>query len=166
MEKWKQNLITFKLDERRFRAAVSDFMRRAGPKLADKIVRKAAMDVVGEATNLITTDPARVDTGRYRAGWSMAAKLVNLHGAAATAYTTKAAADNQAKPTDGAIERRGSGLERVIRVINNVEYGTYLEHGTESMAAGRHVSRALETVGNQVAEAAKEYMAETFEGRA
>lgn len=165
MEAWKQNLFTFKLNERKFRAAVADFMRKAGPKLADKIVRRAAMDVVNETTNLISTDPKRVDTGRYRAGWTMAGRLVNLHGAAATAYTTKAAADNQAQPTDGAIERRGSGLERTIRVINNVDYGTHVEHGTENMPAGRHVSRALEKVAGDVTEAAKEYMAEAWEGR-
>lgn len=160
MEKWKQNLLTLKLDERRFRAALSDFMRKAGPKLADKIVRKAAMDVVNETTNLITTDPKRVDTGRYRAGWSMAAKLVGAKGASALPTAPNSEAG------DGTIERRGRGLERTIRVINNVEYGTYLEHGTEDMAAGRHLSRALEKVAGEVAEAAKEYIAETFQGRA
>lgn len=159
MEKWQQNMITFKVNERRLRAALRDFVTKAGPKLADKIVRKAAMDVISETTNLITTDPKRVDTGRYRAGWSMAANLVGAKGASALP-----AAPNS-ETGDGTIERRGKGLERTIRVINNVEYGTYLEHGTEEMVAGRHVSRALETVAGNVKEAAREYLAEAWEGR-
>lgn len=138
--------MTLKLEERRFKAALSEFLRRRAPAVAERAARKIALDIGAEVVKSLNGEeagypnPKRVDTGRYRAGWCAA---VGLATGIAPGPTAAAQAGDGSGRTDGA------GLRRTVTVENNVEYGPYVEFGThdrdggERMEPGLHLHRAL-----------------------
>ena len=85
--------------------------------------------------NGLDGNPKRIDTGRYRAAWAVGTKE-------ATGMTL---------PVSTSASESGDGVgvrtATAITVTNNVEYGPYIEYGTEHMAAGLHVADAVEAEG-------------------
>lgn len=138
-------LFRFELSAASVRRSMAEFRRRVGPEIAETIVRRAAFVVVGEAAKLITTDPPRVDTGRYRASWMVAFRQAAANGRDPISGRFLPAAGGASQPGDGEIQEQGKGsLQYELRVVSNVEYGPALEFGTREIPAGRHVGRALE----------------------
>lgn len=138
--------LNMQLDARRFSRAVERFVRKSGPAAADRIVRKTAFDVAREivvSLNGVTGLPKRIDTGRYRAAWAVAVEAVA--GRRAGPQSTAAHAG------DGGSTIEGTPFRRIVTVTNNVEYGPYIEYGTERMAAGMHRAAALAKVGKGIA---------------
>lgn len=123
--------------------AARRFLRRAGPEVVDKAIRKIAADVVAETVRGITTvSPTRVDTGRYRAGWGYGARAVGLRVAVPRSA--------EGGPSDGSGAFSGAGLERRVTVANNVEYARFVELGARYMQPGNHLSRALVVVRRRI----------------
>lgn len=146
--------VSLKLDARRFQGAVSRFLRGKGPEMVDKAVRKIAFDVTREivvSLNGVSGLPKRIDTGRYRSGWAIGIERA-IGNEALKAPLVRVDPNNPPKPTDGAGSIAGGLWNRVVTVINNVEYGPEIEDGTARMAAGMHRAAALAKVGRGIAQ--------------
>jgi hypothetical protein len=121
-----------------FRRELRDFLRLLPEGVVRPAVKKITFDVLFDIVRGITVDaPTRVDTGRYRAGYHVAAQHGGLPGSAAlpSASTSRAG--------DGSMRFTGEGLEYTAEVINHVEYALLVEDGTARMRPGNHVKRAL-----------------------
>lgn len=138
--------ITVKVNAERARRELANFTRNLAPKLVDATVRKTAFDVGGDVVRSLNgyeagfPNPKRIDTGRYRAGWSIG---VREAVGKAPGPTTGGDEDNPQRADDGVGEMVNSGARALVRVTNNVEYGPEVEDGTESMAPGHHIKLAL-----------------------
>ena len=100
--------------------------------MADKVQRKAALDLFGE---LIQTTP--IDTGRARAGWSMdTRKGDDVPPAKASSYRPKSP-----MPPKGA---------QFIMLYNNVEYIVYLNEGRSTQAPTRFVEKAVDKIARNL----------------
>lgn len=112
------------------------------PSIVNRAARKVASDVVTATCRGISggveSVPRRVDTGRYRAAWAMGALKI---GQPAKGVSTKGASSSDAS-TEVKTTRAGTH----VGVQNNVEYGPYVELGTERMEPGNHLFRALGVV--------------------
>ncbi len=96
--------------------------------MADKVQRKAALELFGE---LLQTTP--IDTGRARAGWGMDARQGNeVPPRDQKAYRPKSPVAPQGVP--------------FIIVYNNVEYIVRLNEGHSQQAPKRFVERAVDKV--------------------
>ena len=137
-------LFRFSLSAPSVRRTMAEFRRKVGPEIAERITRRAAFTVVGEATKHITTSPARVDTGRYRASWLVGFRGVN-GGRDPLSGRFLPPGGGASQAGDGEVQERGAGsLAYELRVQSNVDYGSALEFGTREIPPGRHVARALE----------------------
>lgn len=107
--------------------------------MADKVQRKAALDLFGE---LIQTTP--IDTGRARAGWSMDARQGSNVPEARKKPKGWKKGDTPlyAKPSTP-MPPKGAPF---IMIYNNVEYIVHLNDGTSTQAAKRFVQIAKEKV--------------------
>lgn len=139
-----------KLDTRRFNASVRDVLSRAMPAAIDKALRWGAFAVVGEITRSLNGEeagydvPKRIDTGRYRAAWSVATRAIyGKPGGPTSVGRSRTGKLNPPRASDGQASVRGGPLKRRVEIQNNVEYGHDVEDGTASMRPGRHVRRAL-----------------------
>lgn len=136
---------TMEFEETRFDAAVSTFLRQLLPEAVDQAVRKMAFDVVdvtARGLNGAGGLPKRIDTGRLRAAWGVALQDGGLPVPASVASSP------ETLPGDGGatLDYGSSGLLQGIEVRNNVEYAAHVEYGTETMAPGKHLERALRIV--------------------
>ena len=111
------------------------------PGIQDQVVRKLAFDGVRDIVVSITTgafsNPIRVDTGRYRAAWSVGSQALGLGAAGPT---------TGARTGDGRGIVEKSGPVTIATITNAVEYAEYVEYGTRTMEAGHHVEVALQRV--------------------
>lgn len=154
------------LDERRLRARLAAFTRAMGPEVRDVVVRKTAFDVVAETTrglNGVAGLPKRIDTGRLRAGWRIAAEaaaLPSLPGAAASTDP-----GNPSQPGDGLAQERRSGGALVLTVGNAVAYARHVEFGTRRMRPGLHLQRGLRLAARNLPPTAAEAMRRAWRGR-
>lgn len=136
-------MVSIKLNTARLRAELSHFVRDLAPKAVDIAVRRTAFAVGGDIVRAINgagagfAAPRRIDTGRYRAGWSMAVQAASGRAPGPTTASVPVLS------SDGAAERVTTATGTTIRVINNVEYGQYVEHGTQHMRPGHHVALSL-----------------------
>jgi len=136
---------TLQFEESRWDAAVSNFLRTLLPEVVGGAVRSMAVEVVDHTArglNGAGGTPKRIDTGRLRAGWRVALQ----NGGMPAPDSASASADSL--PGDGVsvFSRGPGGLSEDIEVRNNVEYARYVEEGTETMAPGKHLERALRIV--------------------
>ena len=164
--------LDFKLNRELFRTAINAFARKHGPEAVDRAVRKMAFDTVAYTTKALNgagagyAHPKRIDTGRYRAAWSTAIEAtVGRAGGPTTVTNGRAGVGrdekgkfvglnrNKAQPHDGTSKAEGKGLTKTITVTNNVEYGPYVEFGTDDMAAGLHLTRAMVVVAKDALKA-------------
>ena len=100
--------------------------------MADKVQRKAALDLFGE---LIQTTP--IDTGRARAGWSMdARKGEDVPPPKASAYRPKNPVPPKGVP--------------YIMVYNNVEYIVRLNEGHSTQAPAHFVEQAVDKIARNL----------------
>lgn len=100
--------------------------------VADKVQRKAALDLFGE---LIQTTP--IDTGRARAGWSMDARQgADVPPLKASSYRPKSPFPPKGVP--------------FIIIYNNVEYIVRLNEGHSRQAPARFVQRAVEKISRNL----------------
>ena len=100
--------------------------------MADKVQRKAALDLFGE---LIQTTP--IDTGRARAGWSMdARKGEDVPPLKASSYRPKSPVPPKGAP--------------FIIIYNNVEYIVPLNEGTATRPPRRFVQESIEKVAKSL----------------
>lgn len=140
--------ITLELDQARLSRAVSAFLSQLDTRVSHVVVRKIAFDVVAETQKGLNGAlgglPKRIDTGRLRGGWRVAMQ----NGGLRTRGLSPTVPENEAG--DGAVVESGRGLTRSVEVSNNVEYAEHVEYGTESMAPGLHLTRALRVVAQQV----------------
>lgn len=139
--------LTITLDTSRLNRAVEAFARVHGPAATDRLVRRLSFGVGGRivrALNGQEGNPKRIDTGRYRAAWAM--------GTADATGMSLSAPSSASEASDGMGSRSGSGLNATITVTNNVDYGPYVEYGTESMSAGLHVQDAIRKEGAKAAD--------------
>lgn len=124
--------------------ALDRWLGQQGAQLADKGARKAALDVVAETQRAITAGldgtPKRVDTGRYRGGWT--------DGARSAGISSGSLAPIAGGSGYGSVS--GSGLTVTITVGNAVEYAPFVEYGTRTMEPGNHLTRALEVVRRSI----------------
>lgn len=136
-----------RLEQRRLNAEMAAFLRGRLPKAVSAIVRRSTFLIGSEIVRSLNgaeagyPTPKRIDTGRYRAAWRMGVESVIPHrlpGAPESADP-----ENPSRSGDGQGTTSGHGLTLAMRVDNNVEYGPYIEDGTERMAAGNHLARAL-----------------------
>jgi len=131
--------------QRRLNGALSRFLRQM-PEARETVLRKIGFDVLRDTVVSITTgeggNPKRVDTGRYRAAWRAGGEDVGID--------VPGPSTASAQPRDGQgrwIKRRN---ETALEVTNNVEYGAFVEYGTEKMAPGNHLTRAMELARRNV----------------
>lgn len=140
--------VTLKVNQARLQGELRKFIANLGPKAIDLAVRKTAHDVGGDIVRALNgydagfPAPKRIDTGRYRAGWSIGVAQV---APPAPGPTTGGDADNPQRADDGVGTAHAThgGNTLSVRVTNNVEYGPYVEDGTDTMAPGRHVALAM-----------------------
>ncbi|MFA9272134.1 MAG: hypothetical protein ACEQSX_15540 [Baekduiaceae bacterium] len=140
--------MTLKVDTQRLTRELARFTRNLGPAAIDQAVRATTFHVGGDIVRSLNGTeagfpvPKRIDTNRYRAGWVMGTAMV---APPAQDTTTGGDADNPQQPDDGVGEtiRRSAGLNLALKVTNNVEYGPYIEDGTDTMAPGHHVKLSL-----------------------
>lgn len=140
--------MTMKVDAQRLNRELAKFVRTLGPAAVDVAVRGTAFHVGGDIVRSLNgydagfPAPKRIDTARYRAGWVMGVAQV---APPAQDSTEGGDADNPQRSDDGVGQRiqTSGGNKLVLRVTNNVEYGPYVEHGTETMAPGNHMRLAL-----------------------
>ena len=152
-----------RLDVRRFNGSVREFMATHLPAAIDKIIRKAAFDVVGAIVRSLNGEeagfaaPKRIDTGRYRAGWSVSVKDVwGRAGGPTSVGTSRAGQKGQAQPGVGSGKLIGPTLKRRVTLTNAVEYGPHIEFGTSRMRPGHHVKLALASVRAEIKKLARE----------
>ena len=157
-----QPVLDFKQNRALFATALRAFVRKHGPEVVDKVTRKMAFDTVAYTTKALNGagagyyHPKRIDTGRYRAAWSVAIEAATGKRAGSTAVSsasTHTGKPNPPQSNDGQARVTGAGLTRAITVINNVEYGPYIEFGTAHMTAGLHLTRGLLVVGRDALKA-------------
>jgi hypothetical protein len=132
--------LEFRLDPRAG-AAFGEFARRAGPKVVEQFTKKLAFSAVRQTTQGLGGRGAveRVDSGRLRAAWSVAAEE-----ATGQAAGSKSVEDtNPLRPGDGTATTTGAAMDRTITLTNRVEYGPEIEFGTPQIAAGLHLTRAV-----------------------
>ena len=131
------------IDTSRLSAAVRSFASTHGPAAVDRVVRRASFGIGGQIVRSLNgteagySNPKRIDTGRYRAAWAVGTSQ-------ATGLSVGAPSSPESQSGDGSGVKSGAGLNASITVTNNVEYGPYVEYGTESMEAGLHVQDAVE----------------------
>lgn len=142
-----------RFDIGRFNAAARDLLRRAMPAAVDQSLRWGAFAVVGEIARSLNGEeagfdvPKRIDTGRYRAAWSVTTRAVFGKAAGPTSVGTSRSGEvNPPRASDGTGKLSGSPLGRRVMLENNVEYGHEVEYGTRRMRPGRHARRAIEVV--------------------
>jgi len=107
--------------------------------MADKVQRKAALDLFGE---LIQTTP--IDTGRARAGWSMDARQGSNVPPERNKPPGWKKGDTPLYPKPATpMPPKGAPY---IMIYNNVEYLFYLNEGTSTQAAKHFVQTAKDKV--------------------
>lgn len=100
--------------------------------MADKVQRKAALDLFGE---LIQTTP--IDTGRARAGWSMDIRQgSDVPPRNSSSYRTKSPIPPKNAP--------------FIIIYNNVEYAVRLNEGHSRQAPSRFVEKAVDKISRNL----------------
>ena len=135
-----------KVNSERFRREWDKFTKTLAPQMVDLATRKTAFDVGGDIVRSLNgadagyPTPKRIDTGRYRAGWSIGVREAT---GAAPGPTTGGDAENPGLSTDGAGGTRHTATRATVWVANNVEYGPLVEYGTETMRPGHHLSHAM-----------------------
>ena len=140
-------------DQANFNREVQKFLRAIPEKVRERAVRKIAFDVVSDVVVGIGGffgNPKRIDTGRYRAGWGVAARIGELPGAGRLPRAPGS------EPGDGSARWSESLTRTGITVANNVEYGPHVEHGTARMAPGKHLATALQRGGSDLRTIRKE----------
>lgn len=157
-------VLNLRVNERRLSSAIRAFASRRGPEAVDRIVRKTAFDVVAYTTRAINgteagyPHPKRIDTGRYRAAWSVAIEeaVGRAAGSTAVAATSRHTGEpNPPEAGDGYARWSGRGLAQAVLVGNAVKYGPYIEWGTRHMRPGLHLTRGLLVAAKSAAAAAK-----------
>lgn len=143
-----RQMLTMELDNDRLSAALRALLKDKLPGAINKACRKVAFDVVAETQKALNGElgglPKRIDTGRLRGGWRVAMQ----NGGLPTRGLAKSSAN---RPEDGSATITGKGTDAIsITVANNVEYAEHVEYGTETMAPGMHLQRALRVVAQQV----------------
>lgn len=156
-------LVDIRLNSRLLRTAINALVRRKGPEVVDRVIRKTAFDVVSYTVRALNgaeagyPHPKRIDTGRYRAAWVVAGESAigrRAGSASVSAVSSHTGKANPPQPGDGSARWQGRGLTQLVTVSNAVEYGPEVEFGTRHMAAGLHLSRALAVSAKGVLEAA------------
>lgn len=138
--------ITVRVQQDRLRAELDRFTRNLSPALVDSVTRKTAFDIGGDIVRSLNGTeagfpvPKRIDTGRYRAAWSIGVREAT---GKAPGPTTGGDADNPQQIDDGEGREIKRNARAVVRVTNNVEYGPYIEDGTEAMRPGHHLKLSL-----------------------
>lgn len=135
---------TVEFEQAAFDRAAKAFVDRLPAEFVDPTIRKWAADVlfhVTAALNGVAGLPRRIDTGRLRGGWRMAADDAGIPSATPT---------GAAHGGDGSATWTGSGADRSVVVQNNVEYAAFVEDGTSRMAPGNHLKRALRVVAAEI----------------
>ena len=133
------------LEERRFNEAASHFLNTLLPEVVEQAVRKMAFDVVDETArglNGAVGLPKRIDTGRLRAGW----RVAMMDGGLDAPPSAASAQASEAGDGEATVNRGLGGRVVGVEVRNNVEYARDVEEGTESMAPGKHLERALRVI--------------------
>lgn len=167
--------VTLKVDTQRLSWELARFTRNLAPDAISRAVRATTFHVGGDIIRSLNGGeagfpvPKRIDTGRYRAGWVMGTAMV---AGPAQGPTTGGDADNPQQPDDGVGEtvRAAAGLKLAMKVTNNVEYGPYIEDGTDTMAPGHHlrlgilrgVVRLREALGKEIPAAWKNQVLHGF----
>jgi len=133
-------MLSAKLDTASLARALSK-MEAKLPGIQDQVVRKLAFDGMRDIVVSITTgafgNPIRVDTGRYRAAWSVGSQALGLGAVGPT---------SGARAGDGKGSVKKAGAATIATITNAVEYAEYVEYGTATMEAGHHVEVALQRV--------------------
>ena len=138
---------TVTLKSKELSAALARWLKGKAPDAVDIAVRAIAFRVVGETVRAITAGldgtPKRVDTGRLRAAWRVAAQAADLP------LTGLSSGPSEAGDGSASWSRRGS-LSPQLTVSNNVEYARAVEFGSPSLAPGNHLTRALEVARRSI----------------
>lgn len=160
-------VVQLKVNEQRLQRAIREWAHVLGPAAVETVTRRAALGVVDTTIRGLNGDgvsPKRVDTGRYRAAWGMG--LERATGLRPSAPTpVEASPDNAPRATDGVGRTEGKGLKQRVVIRNNVSYGPYVEHGTATMRAGLHLTRALRLERRRMDKALAKRVKASWEGK-
>lgn len=133
-------MLDAKLDSAALNAAISKLEKQL-PVVADQVVRKLTFDGMRDIVVSLTTGSfgtiRRVDTGRYRAAWSVGGESLGFGVVGPTAG---------ARAGDGFGKKEITFTGATYTITNAVEYAEYVEYGTRTMEAGHHVEVALQRV--------------------
>lgn len=138
--------VVLKLQEGRARRELEKFVRNLSPEMTNLVVKKTTFDVGGDIVRSLNGEdagypnPKRIDTGRYRAAWSMGVRAAT---GKAPGPTQGGDAENPLRSGDGEGAVRMTGAKATLRVTNNVEYAPLVEMGTEHMRPGHHLALAM-----------------------
>jgi hypothetical protein len=129
-----------------FRRQASLFLRRLPEDALKPATHELAVDIAQETAKGVEFGlggPRRVKTGRYLAGWAQAVR--RLVGGSTVDIPLQ-----NTSSRDGSSRTSGRGLTLEVEVTNKVDHAPSVEAGTNSMAAGGHLERALRVVTDRL----------------
>ena len=155
------------MDQARFNREVRAFLKAIPAKVREPAIRKIAFDVMSDTVvglNGVFGNPKRIDTGRLRAAWGVAARARSPDGKARDARgrflplsVFPSAPNSTSGDGDADWTRRKDATQLVVS--NNVEYAPLVEHGTRHMEPGKHLSTALRRVAKDTRAVRKQIVA-------